>query len=393
MIPERRRPEREPGTVARLAEATPTGATGWRAAVPFDVLLGVLFLIDQAILAIAFSRLPASGGEARLNWDAQHYLHIAEHAYPSGGSPGVPPDGYAYYAFHPLFPWIVRALSGGTGWAPESVAPWTNVLFGTLAVIALSRWLRPRVGRAGAVAAVLILVAHPASAVFQMGYSEGLALLLLVLTWWSFDSRRYGPACLAVVGLALARPLAAPVLVTLAVVAAWNWYQERSWAAVRGPFAVLATGGLGLAAWPVSAGVLSGDPGVYWAAHTAFVTNGAASSPLDAGIRVPPFGLLLLLLFACAVLVSARLMPPRTPPLLRVWCVVYPVYLVVGAIFTPALIRYSLFMFPLGLVLTPVLRRRPAGPLVFALVWAAGLVAGFWWVDTFVPVGSGYTYP
>ena len=359
----------------------------------FDVLLGVVFLINQVILSNAFSALDGTNNEPRVNWDGQNYLEIASHGYPSGGSPGAPPANYPLYAFHPLFPSIVRALNAGTGWAVSAIAPLVSLGLGAIAVVILSCWLRPNLGRSGSVAAAVMLVSHPATAVFQMGYSEGLALLLLVLTWSWLDTRHYALACFAVSGLALARPLAAPVVATIAAVALWDRLKGRSLRSLRGPAAVVTAGTIGLAAWPMLAGAISGDPGVYWAAHVAFVTEGTASSPAAVGVKYPAFGALLLMLVLCTILVSARLLPDGTPAMLRVWGVVYPIYVLVGALFAPSLIRYSIFAFPLGLALTPFLRRWPSGPLLLLLIWAAGLYAGFWWVMVFVPSAHGRAYP
>ena len=365
----------------------------WVPVTVFDVLLGVVFLINQVILSSAFSALDGTNNDPRVNWDGQNYLELASNGYPSGGSPGSPPANYALYAFHPLFPLIVRTINAGTGWAVSTVAPRVNLGLGAIAVVILSCWLRPKLGRSGSVAAAVMLVSHPATAVFQMGYSEGLALLLLVLSWSWLETRHYALACLSVSGLALARPLAAPLVATVAVVALWDRLQGGSLRSLLGPAAVTTAGTIGLVGWPMVAGAISGDPGVYWAAHVSFVTEGTASSPAAVGVKYPAFGVLLLMLVLCTVLVSTRLLPDGTPARLQVWGVLYPIYVLVGALFAPSLIRYSIFAFPLGLALTPVIRRWPAGPFLLMLIWAAGLYAGFWWVTTFVPSAPGRAYP
>ncbi len=133
---------------SQAATATPAWLTGRR----FDVALVLLFLTVQAAHALTFA---TAEGADRLKWDSHLYIGLAEGGYPTGGSPGAPPENYAWYAFHPLYPMLLRGVGALTGLGPASVAVWVNLAGAVLGVGLLSVWLRRRAGRAAALGAVL----------------------------------------------------------------------------------------------------------------------------------------------------------------------------------------------------------------------------------------------
>ena len=197
-----------------------------------DLALGGLLLAHQLLVGRAFEGLGTPA--ARLLWDGAWYLSIAADGYPTGGSPGAPPEGFQVYAFHPLYPWILRAVHVVTGVDPAAVAPWLSLAAAVAAVVALSGWLRRVVGARAAVVAVLALMAWPASPVLQMAYTEGWTMLVLVLCWRWLDDGRHVAAAAAAALLALMRPVAIPLAAAGLVVALVRWRRTGDPAAVAG---------------------------------------------------------------------------------------------------------------------------------------------------------------
>lgn len=353
--------------------------------------LTALFLTWQAFVAVLIDDLGVA--HPRLNWDGEWYLRIAEEWYPAGGAPGRPPPGFDAYAFHPLYPLLVRAAGSLPGASPEAVAPWVNLVLAVAAVALLASWTTRRLGRAAAVTTVVALTVWPSSGAFQLAYTEGLALLLLVLVWRWVDEGRHGPAAVAIVLLSLARPLAIPLAVAIAAVAGLEWWRTRDLARLRGPAAVVVAAAVATLAWPVYAAVHSGDPGVYLAAHNAFAKPGAPTSPLTWGLEEPVIGVLVLLVLVMTTVIGTKLLPTDTPALVRAWVVVYPVYLVVGSLVTSSFLRYFMLAFPAALMFVPVVRRRAGGALFLAVAVALGILGARWWIPEMVPFVPDGTYP
>lgn len=355
------------------------------------VVLVVFFLAVQVYAAWVLEHLGFP--EPRLQWDARAYIGIAVNGYPTGGSPGSPPEGFQSYSFHPLFPAALRVLGALPGLSPALVAPWLNLSLATVAVAVLAHWLATRVGKAAAAVGVVALSVWPASPSFQLGYTEGAALLLLVLSWRFVDERRYLPAAVAIGLLSLTRPVAVPLAVAMGVVAVAHWRRDRDRSELRGLVGVVLTAAVATVAWPVYAGIHSGDPLVYFTSHAAFAKSGAPTSPLLWALQVPLIGVLLVLVLTMTMIIGTRLMPDPIPLVLRVWVVVYPIYLAVGSLITASMIRYYLLVFPAALLLVPVARHRMLGPVLLVVALMLGVVSISWWCAAFVPPSPDGFYP
>ena len=73
--------------------------------------------------------------------------------------------------------------------------------------------------RVAALTVVLGLYVFPASPIFQVGWPESLALLLMVIAFVLLGQRRYGWVLPVAVGLALTRR----IVLALAIVIALHW--------------------------------------------------------------------------------------------------------------------------------------------------------------------------
>ncbi|WP_299442806.1 hypothetical protein [uncultured Phycicoccus sp.] len=357
----------------------------------FAALLGALFLLYQGVVAIAVDNLDVPN--PRTGWDAVHYVGIAERGYPSGGSPGDPPAGYQDYAFHPLYPLLMRAAGFVLDLPPADVGPWLNLSLATAAIVVLARWVIGILGTTAAVTVVVAITVWPSSPVFQMAYTEGLALLLLVLTWQLASDERHGLATASIVALSFARPLAVPLAATITVVALLRWRSTREWTSVRGLLGVVVAAAVATVAWPVWAGFHSGDPLVYLEAHNSYATPGAPLSPALWALTEPLIGVLLVLILVVTTTIGLKLMPMGTPPLLKAWVVLYPPYLALGSLITPSLLRYFMFAFPAALYLLPVARRRGPALVALALAVGIGLLGAWWWVGLVMPPHPYGIYP
>ena len=112
-------------------------------------------------------RAPASG---LLNWDAGHYLTIAEHGYTSVLSA----------PFLPLEPLLIRPLAEVLGFPNAAVAvSWLSFAFAVWGIIDLATRLSTR---RGAIAAALLFAWGPVSVFFVAGYAES---VFVALTVWS----------------------------------------------------------------------------------------------------------------------------------------------------------------------------------------------------------------
>jgi mannosyltransferase PIG-V len=106
------------------------------------------------------------------HWDAQWFLHIAEHGY----------DSRQATSFFPLYPALVHAVA----WVTRSAVVagvLISVAAAGAAAVALVRIARPFLGSAGAADALLLVALYPLAFVFTAPQSDA---LFLALAAWSF---------------------------------------------------------------------------------------------------------------------------------------------------------------------------------------------------------------
>jgi mannosyltransferase PIG-V len=125
-------------------------------------------------------------------WDAQWYLHIAEHGYHEQPIQPGGPVGHHDFAFFPGWPLLIRLVSLGGLLPMEGTAvALSNVLF-VFAAVTIYRLFTERFDERVALGAVLLLAFNPAAYVFSMGYSESLFVLLLAL-FFLYETRLPAP--------------------------------------------------------------------------------------------------------------------------------------------------------------------------------------------------------
>lgn len=314
-------------------------------------------------------------------WDAQWYKIIAEQGYPHGLP--VDPLGNVQqnpWAFFPGFPYTVKVVMALTRlpFSPAAVA--LNLVLGGCAVYVVMKVLQRVAGRRLGLWGAVLVCAFPAAPVLQIAYSESLALLLLALaTWWLLE-RRYGWSALAVLALALTRPIVAPFAVVVLVHLVVRWR-----ARARDPFPVgqaLQVVGLGLLSavtsvlWPVLVGLAVGSADAYERTQAAWRSGGVVQPFQQAlgivrllwGERGPWY-----LAVGAVVLVAVVLSPwgRRVGPELQTWTLAYPAYLLAVTEPWTSTFRYLLMLFPVWAILAAALRSR--------WLLAALAAVGLWW--------------
>ena len=367
--------------VVRAADAL-TSTTG----------LVVVFLVLQVVATASFGEVDPGWPNGRMNWDGEHYSDLATQGYPPlGANPSD--DALGSYAFFPLYPMLIRALASVTGLGVGTLAPLISVTAAAAALVLADRWMRRLMGAAGAAAVFVGLVLSPAFPVLQMGYTEGMSLLCLVVAWRSFTSQRWVPYAVAVTVLSLTRPLAVPLAV-VALVAAWVAYRRG----VRGSrlhsqiVAAVLTG-LSAALWPAAIWAMTGRPTAYLDAMATFRRDSDVPNVLAAAIAYPALGLVVFAALGVFAWIGLRMFSAEVPTVVRAWVVVYPIYITMAAVVSSSPLRYLMFEFPVALVLVPWLRRPVVRGLVVmaAALLSVGLSA--WWITTFVPAVIDGTLP
>jgi hypothetical protein len=288
-------------------------SVGWREALPrilavFLVSRLLVLLVAGSLLAIPVDHDPDTFTDrpilaALTGSDAVYYLGIAADGYHAEAIK----DGYHDWAFFPLFPVVVRAVSLLTlGDVALAGVLASNLAF-LAALIVLHALAVPYLGRERSVRALALLTLAPGAVAFAMAYSDSLYLLLAAGAFLAGERRRWAVAGL-LYGLASLTRLPGvlvglPLAILLLQSTGWRPDRRLAWLAA-GPAALA-----GFAAWQ---GSVLGDPLAFLHAQGAWaiapiVGGGSTSVQVD----VLPILLVATLLFYTFLLVYLR--PDRIP--------------------------------------------------------------------------------
>lgn len=333
-----------------------------------------------------------------LMWDASWYRTIAEEGYPDGLPLGA--DGrvtQSAWAFFPLFPTMVRAVTTLTGASWQVAAPTLALVLGTLAALAIHRVVAAavatsplaaagegRVGRALPIVTVALFGTASAAPALQVAYTESLALLLVALALWCLVERWYLTAVPVVLALGLTRAVALPMVVAVLAHAVarrraeWRGDDDVS-AGDWGRLAVLlVASGLAGILWPALVGLATGEPDAYTRTQAAWRGRGAVI-PLLPWVDVARFFAGDLWVPALLGVLTLGVLVATVGPIRRLgaelwgWTAGYLAYLLVAIEPGTSLLRFLLLAFPAAAVVgVLVLRvRRWRAALTAALVIAA----------------------
>ena len=339
-------------------------------------------------------------------WDGDWYRQIAQRGYPDG----LPLNefgrvDYNSWAFFPLFPLLLRVVM--TTGLPFSVAATVlNLAAGAGAAVVLWHLFAARSAAATAsgagtrrlsVLAVAIWCLLPPAAVLQAAYGEAVAALLLAAVLLLLVRRQYLWAVPVVLLLGVTRALGAPLLVVVLWHAASRWREARlgraelSPADRRGLIALCGATASSALLWPAYVALATGVPNGFFLSQAVWGQD-PAGGPFVPWFRWAWQGLgvlgVLLLLGGAAGLVGVAWSRHAAwlVPELRVWAVVYPLYLLAVVRPITSVWRFLLLDLPLAAVLASVAARAfgRASPARRRRLVAAGVVAVLvgmsWWV-------------
>ena len=146
-------------------------------------------------------------------WDAEWYQRIFDHGF--GEPPGypfiLPVDGAGNvqqnaWAFMPVYPLLVKAISVATGFEWKVLAPLLSTAVGYALCLVIFKLLKLRLDERTASWAVLLFCLAGASPMLQVGYAESLGLLWLALGLYFLMQHRYLRALPFLALLSLTRP-------------------------------------------------------------------------------------------------------------------------------------------------------------------------------------------
>ncbi|TFB89920.1 hypothetical protein E3O25_12825 [Cryobacterium sp. TMT1-3] len=295
-------------------------------------------------------------------WDGRWYNIVA-----IGGYPSVLPVtdagqiGESAWAFMPGYPVLARLLMelSTLPWAP--VAVFVSVAFSLGTALLLYRLMIRVQSPATALFSVVLFCVAPLSPILQFAYAESMYLFFLTLALYLLLERRYWLLFPVIAVMALTRPSGLAFALALGLHVIYRFVtrsrdpfapRERMLAASVAVFSAL----LGLA-WPITAGVVTGDLMAYtdtelaWRApYIGYQELVPFTAWFQSGVwwLGSPWGIVVVtaLILACAVL----LFTPAVRGLgvdLRLWVASYGLYLL--AVFFPQSSTFRLLMpmFPL----------------------------------------------
>ncbi|WP_241981863.1 hypothetical protein [Cryobacterium ruanii] len=295
-------------------------------------------------------------------WDGRWYNIVA-----MGGYPSVLPItdtgqvGESAWAFMPGFPAVARLLMELTNfpWAP--VAVFVSVSFSLGTALLFYRLMARVQSPATALFAVVLFCVAPLSPILQFAYAESMYLFFLTLALYLLLERRYWLLFPVIAVMALTRPSGLAFALALGLHVIYRFvtrsrdpfaHRERMLAASVAVFSAL----MGLA-WPITAGVVTGDLMAYtdtelaWRApYIGYVELVPFTAWFQSGVwwLGSPWGIIVVIALILAFVVL--LFTPVVRGIgvdLRLWVASYGLYLL--AVFFPQSSTFRLLMpmFPL----------------------------------------------
>ena len=319
------------------------------------------------------------------NWDGQWYWEIAAHGYPYE----LPRDNFGQveqspWAFFPLYPYLVRGVMYVThlDFPPASMA--VSLVAGAVAMLLLYRLVVRYTDHLGARLAVLGLSTFVVAPVFQIAYTEGLALALVLGVLLSVSRERWLLTASLLPLLGLTRGVVAAVAALFVVLAVAMWLRERRLTTKILPLVALAMWSALLTfLWPVIAAVVTGRPNAYVETQRAWFSE-VTTIPVIRFIarNAPSMGSELVAWVVAVVwmLLLVWLVTLRQPnPLLRKWSAIYVIYLLAVTDWNWSNVRYFLLALPVLWPLTRPDSGTPRQRVMVAAVLAFVGVASQWW--------------
>jgi hypothetical protein len=382
-------------------------------------LLDAWFIVVAARRQAPMSRLPpgyhatvplahpAGYRDVVTNWDGQWYWDIVLHGYPSTALDASGHPTQSSLAFYPLYPQLCRLLMGLTRLPFDLVAPVLSLVLGAAAFVVLFQLLSAVAGPRRAMLGTALLSCFVSAPVFQIAYTESLALLLLATTLLLLRRQQYLWALIPVALLGLTRNITLVLLPVIAlhwVVTTRQTSRRRESGAHHAALAILmGSTVLSAAEWPLITALITGQRRAYFDTLSAW--PGFTASPLD-----PPWLGLVRDAGPTAWLATALLVAGIAALLLRRsafawgpevwgWAAFYPAYVVLATGVSMSILRYFVLAFPYVLVVAGnavTAGQRRLRTVAVVAVCVAGLCAQWWWVGNLLVIPArthGFVFP
>jgi hypothetical protein len=217
-----------------------------------------------------------------LQWDSEWYFKIVTDGYQYNGDPTIQQS----IVFYPLFPMLARGMATIGGLTPADAMLLVSNAAGLLAIVILFKLVREEYGDQVALATTALVSFFPASVLLSAGYTEPLALLLIVSFFLALKRRYYFPAAL-LAGLTIATRSTGIVLLPVLVWEMWRNRDQKPFLPALLPCIVLATSGLWL--FMIYLWSAFGSPFAFADGQVAFHEGTALTTRLVAALKLEPF--------------------------------------------------------------------------------------------------------
>ena len=218
-----------------------------------------------------------------LRWDSEWYKTIASEGYKYNGDPGLPQT----VVFYPLYPTLSRLISEILRIDLVNSMLLVANLAAVAAVLLLFKLVRERFDDRTALATVAMISFFPSSIFLSAGYTEPLALLLIVSFFLAVARERFFAAAM-LAGLAVATRSTGIVLFPVLLYELWRCRSPRGFLIEAVPLSITATSGLWL--YMIYLGFAFRDPMAFSDGQAAFHGNTTMSARLVSALTLEPFG-------------------------------------------------------------------------------------------------------
>ena len=217
-----------------------------------------------------------------LRWDSEWYKIIASEGYKYNGDPSLTQT----VVFYPLYPALCRLVSEALSIEVVDSMLLVANLAAVAAVLLLFKLVRERFGDGTALATVTMISFFPSSIFLSAGYTEPLALLLMVSFFLAVARHRFLAAAM-LAGLAVATRSSGIVLFPVLLWELWRCRSPRWFLVEVVPLSIIATSGLWL--YSIYLGFAFGHPMAFADGQAAFHENTTMSARLLSALTLEPF--------------------------------------------------------------------------------------------------------
>jgi Dolichyl-phosphate-mannose-protein mannosyltransferase len=218
-----------------------------------------------------------------LRWDSEWYKIIATEGYKYDGDPGLTQT----VVFYPLYPALSRLVSEITGIEIIDSMLLVANLATVVAILLLFKLVREHFDDRTALATVAMVSFFPSSIFLSAGYTEPLALLLMVVFFLAITRQRFCAAAM-LAGLAVATRSSGIVLFPVLLWELWRCRSPGRFLAEAIPLSIVATSGLWL--YVIYLGFAFGHPMAFADGQAAFHESTTMPTRLASALLLEPFG-------------------------------------------------------------------------------------------------------